>query len=61
MVARGVAEMTSKISSEDEEDLAILWQKKPSAVRKSCGWLIGDDEALVEALRRERAWGMNEV
>jgi hypothetical protein len=24
-------------------------------------WLVGDDEALVEALRRERASGVNEV
>jgi hypothetical protein len=33
MVARGVAEMTSKISSEDEEDDASLWRKKLPAVR----------------------------
>jgi hypothetical protein len=24
-------------------------------------WLVRDREALVEALRRENAWGMNEV
>jgi hypothetical protein len=24
-------------------------------------WLIGDDGALVEVLRRERAWEVNEV
>jgi hypothetical protein len=33
MAARGVAEMTSKISSEDEEDDASLWRKKLSTVR----------------------------
>jgi hypothetical protein len=37
MEARGVAKMTSKISSEEDEDDANLWQKKPPAVRKSCG------------------------
>jgi hypothetical protein len=36
MVARGVAEMTSKISSEDEEDDASLQWKRPLAARKSC-------------------------
>jgi hypothetical protein len=24
-------------------------------------WLVGDDGALMEALRRERVWGVNEV
>jgi hypothetical protein len=24
-------------------------------------WLIGDDGALMKALRSERAWGVNEV
>jgi hypothetical protein len=37
MAARGVAEMTSKISSEEEEDDAILWRKKSPAARNSCG------------------------
>jgi hypothetical protein len=37
MAARGVAEMTSKILSEDEEDDASLWRKNPPAARKSCG------------------------
>jgi hypothetical protein len=37
MAARGVAEMTSKISSEDEEDDASLWRKKLPAARNSCG------------------------
>jgi hypothetical protein len=37
MAARGVAEMTSKISSEKEEDDASLWRKKPLAMRKSYG------------------------
>jgi hypothetical protein len=33
IAARGVAEITSKISSEDEEDDASLWQKKLPVVR----------------------------
>jgi hypothetical protein len=37
MAARGVAEMTSKISREEEEDDASLWQKKPPVARNSCG------------------------
>jgi hypothetical protein len=35
MAARGVAEMTSNISSEDKEDDASLWQKKLPAARSS--------------------------
>jgi hypothetical protein len=35
MAARGVAEITSKILSEDEEDDASLWRKKLPAVRSS--------------------------
>jgi hypothetical protein len=35
MAARGVAEMTSKISSEDEDD-ASLWQKKLPVARNFC-------------------------
>jgi hypothetical protein len=37
MAARGLAEMTSKISSEEEEDDASLWRKKAPGARKSCG------------------------
>jgi hypothetical protein len=33
MAARGVAVITSKISSEDEEDDASLWRKKLPAAR----------------------------
>jgi hypothetical protein len=33
MVARGVAVMTSKISSEDEKDDASLWRKELPAAR----------------------------
>jgi hypothetical protein len=33
MVASGVAVITSKISSEDEEDDASLWRKTSPAVR----------------------------
>jgi hypothetical protein len=36
MAARGVAEITSKISSEEEEDNASLWRKKSPAAKKSC-------------------------
>ena len=35
MAASGVAVMTSKISSEDEEDDASLWRKKLPAARFS--------------------------
>jgi hypothetical protein len=35
MVASGVAVITSRISSEDEEDDASLWQEKLPAVRFS--------------------------
>jgi hypothetical protein len=37
MAARGVAEMTSKISSEEEEDDASLWRKEPPVARNSYG------------------------
>jgi hypothetical protein len=48
MAAKGVAEMTSSTSIEDEEDDARLWRKN------------GDDGALVVALRRENASEANE-
>jgi hypothetical protein len=35
MMARGVAEITSNISSEDEEDDASLWREKLPAARFS--------------------------
>jgi hypothetical protein len=35
MAARGVAVMISKISSEDEDDDASLWQKRLPAARFS--------------------------
>jgi hypothetical protein len=35
MAARGVAVMTSRTSSEDEEDDASLWQKMPPEARFS--------------------------
>jgi hypothetical protein len=59
MAASGVAVMTSRISSEDEEDDASLWRKSYRR-RGFPRWLIGDDEALVAALRREKATGVNE-
>jgi hypothetical protein len=59
MAASGVAVRISKISSEDEEDDASLWQKCYRR-RVSPRWLIRDDEALVAALKRERAMGVNE-
>jgi hypothetical protein len=59
MAASGVAVMTSKISSEDEDDDASLWRKGYRR-RRSPRWLVGDDEALVAALKRERATGVNE-
>jgi hypothetical protein len=31
--------------------------EKTTGGKEILRWLIGDDEALVEALRRERAWG----
>jgi hypothetical protein len=37
MAARGVAEMTSKISSKDEEDDASLWRKKLPTAGNFCG------------------------
>jgi hypothetical protein len=59
MAASGVAVMTSRISSEDEEDDASLWQKSYRR-RGFPRWLVGDDKALVAALRRENATGVNE-
>jgi hypothetical protein len=59
MAASGVVLMTSKTSSEDEEDDASLWRKRYRR-RVSPRWLVGDDEALVAALRREKATGQNE-
>jgi hypothetical protein len=60
MAARGVAEMTSKISKEEEEDEASLWQEKSPVAKNSRGGSSKIAE-LVEALRRENAWGVNEV
>jgi hypothetical protein len=57
MAARGVAEMTSKISKEEEEDEASLWREKSPAAKNSGRRLVEDRGALVEALRRENAWG----
>jgi hypothetical protein len=37
IAARGVAEMTSKISSENKEDDASLWRKNLPVARNSCG------------------------
>jgi hypothetical protein len=37
MAARGVAEMISKISKEEEEDEASLWREKSPAVKNSRG------------------------
>jgi hypothetical protein len=56
MTARGVVEITSRISR-DEEDKASLWRKKKkwSATRSSGRWLTGDRGALAAALRREKA------
>jgi hypothetical protein len=59
MAASGVALMTSKTSSEDEEDDASLWRKRYRR-RGSPRWLTGDGKALVVALRREIATGANE-
>jgi hypothetical protein len=60
MAARGMAEMISKTSKEEEEDEASL-QRKVTGGEEIPRWLIGDHEALVEALRREKVWGANEV
>jgi hypothetical protein len=57
MAARGVAEMISKISSEEEEDDASLWWEKVTGGEELPRRLVGDRGALVEALRREKAWG----
>jgi hypothetical protein len=56
MAARGVAEMTSKISSEEEEYDASLWRKKPPAAKKSRG---GSSEIVELSWRRSResVWG----
>jgi hypothetical protein len=59
MAASGVAEMTSKISSEDEEDDASLWQKCYRR-RGFPRWLAGDSKVLVATLKREKATGVNE-
>jgi hypothetical protein len=61
MAVRGVAEMTSKILSEEEEDDASLWREKLNGGEELLRWLVGDRGALMEALRRESAWGVNEV
>jgi hypothetical protein len=37
MAARGVAEMISKISKEEEEDEASLWREKSPAAKNSHG------------------------
>jgi hypothetical protein len=37
MAARGVAEMTSKISKEEEEDEASLWREKSPMAKNSRG------------------------
>jgi hypothetical protein len=60
MAARGVAEMISKTSKEEEEDEASLRQKVTGG-KEIPWWLVGDHGALVEALRREKARGANEV
>jgi hypothetical protein len=59
MAASGVAVRTSKISSEDEDDDASLW-RKCCRRRGSPRRLAGDGEALVAALKREKATGANE-
>jgi hypothetical protein len=59
MAASGMAVITSRISSKDEEDDASLWWK----CRRRRGlprWFVEDDEALVVTLRRENAMGANE-
>jgi hypothetical protein len=60
MEARGVAEMISKTSKEEEEDEASL-RRKVTGGEEIPRWLIEDHGALVEVLRREKAWGVNEV
>jgi hypothetical protein len=61
MAARGVAEMTSRISSEEEEDDASLWREKVTGGEEILRWLTGDDGGLAEVPRRENVRGMNEV
>jgi hypothetical protein len=58
MAARGVVEMISKTSKEEDE--ASLRQKV-TGDKEIPRWLVGDHRALVEALRREKARGANEV
>jgi hypothetical protein len=38
-----------------------LVQRKVIGGKEIPRWLVGDHEALVEALRREKVWGANEV
>jgi hypothetical protein len=59
MAASGVAVITSKTSSEDEEDDAACGGKRYRR-RGLPRRLVGDHEALVAALRRENATGVNE-
>jgi hypothetical protein len=61
MAARGVAEMTSKISKRGRGGRSQLVAGKVTGGEELLRWLIGDRGALVEALRRENAWGVNEV
>jgi hypothetical protein len=49
MAARGVVEMTSKISNEDKEDDASLWRKKLPAARDFRG---GSSEVTKLSWRR---------
>jgi hypothetical protein len=60
MAARGVAEIISKTSKEEEEDKASL-RRKVTGGEEISRWLVGDRGALVEALRREKARRVNEV
>jgi hypothetical protein len=57
MAASGVAVITSKISSEDEEDEASLWRKTSTGGEDFPRRLVGDDGALVAALKREKVTG----
>jgi hypothetical protein len=38
-----------------------LVRRKVAGGKEIPWWLVGDHEALVEALRREKVWGANEV
>jgi hypothetical protein len=51
MAASGVAVITSKISSEDEEDKASLWREASPAVRIFRG---GSSETMELSWRRRR-------